>query len=122
MAAIKPPSWAKNAIPTPAGWRDPRSNELLKSQKISQDQIDSYLGVAEKKSKPKKGIAAEKVEEVIAPQPAPTQLNEAPVNHKSLDEMTKIELEATGRQHGIELDRRKSKGVLVEELKSVIIE
>ena len=50
MAAINPPSWAKNAVPTLTGWRDPRSNELLKSQAIAQEDIDSYMGVTEKKS------------------------------------------------------------------------
>ena len=34
--------------------------------------------------------------------------------------MTKIELEAVGREHGIELDRRKNKADLIEELKEVI--
>ena len=34
--------------------------------------------------------------------------------------MTKVELEALGREHGIELDRRKSKAALIEELKEVI--
>ena len=42
-------------------------------------------------------------------------LNEAP-SSKSMDDMSKKELEALGRQHGIELDRRKSKSDLVEEL------
>ena len=44
---ISPPSWAKNAVPTLNGWRDPRTNELLKSQSMSQEQIDSYMGVTE---------------------------------------------------------------------------
>lgn len=49
MAKINPPSWAKNAVPTPQGWRDPRTNELLKSQNFSDEQINDYLGVTEKK-------------------------------------------------------------------------
>ena len=36
--------------------------------------------------------------------------------------MTKLELESTGRQHGIELDRRKSKSDLIEELEEAIDE
>ena len=47
-------------------------------------------------------------------------LTEAPVGNKSLDEMTKVELEALGRQHGIELDRRKRKNVLVETMKDLL--
>ena len=34
--------------------------------------------------------------------------------------MSKIELEALGREHGIELDRRKNKADLIEELKEVL--
>ena len=34
--------------------------------------------------------------------------------------MTKVELEALGREHGIELDRRKNKSDLIEELKEVL--
>lgn len=47
-------------------------------------------------------------------------LNEAPANNKSLEEMTKLELEELGRQHGVELDRRKSKKTLVERMKSIL--
>ena len=50
----------------------------------------------------------------------PEMLTEAPVGNKSLDEMTKVELEALGRQHGIELDRRKRKNVLVETMKDLL--
>jgi hypothetical protein len=38
------------------------------------------------------------------------------MNNSSLEEMTKFELESLGRQHGIELDRRKRKDDLIEEL------
>ena len=33
--AIKPPNWAKGAIPTPQGWKNKRTGELLVAQKIS---------------------------------------------------------------------------------------
>ena len=41
--------------------------------------------------------------------------------HKPLDyeSMTKLELEELGRLHGIELDRRKKKSTLIEEVKKV---
>jgi hypothetical protein len=29
MAAIKPPRWCKDAIPSKEGWRHPKTNELL---------------------------------------------------------------------------------------------
>ena len=93
----------KGAVPTARGWEDPKSGELLKSQRISQGDIDAWHGVTEQVK------------------PAPTQmLNEAPPSNKSFDDMTKLELESTGRQHGIELDRRKSKSDLIEELEEAI--
>ena len=47
----------------------------------------------------------------------PVQLNEAPVNHKHLEEMTKEELDSLGQQHGVKLDRRLKKATLIQELK-----
>lgn len=89
----------RGAIPTSRGWENPKTGELLKSQKISQEQIDEWFGVSE-----------------------PAVLTEAPVANTSLDDMSKIQLEALGRQHGIELDRRKRKDDLVEELEEFIDE
>ena len=43
--AIKPPNWAKGAIPTPQGWKHKQTGELLISQKISQGQIDEFFGI-----------------------------------------------------------------------------
>ena len=37
-----------------------------------------------------------------------------------LNRMTKAELENLGREYGVELDRRKKKATLVEEIKSVV--
>ena len=34
--AISPPNWISYAYPSTQGWRDPRTNELLKSQAIPQ--------------------------------------------------------------------------------------
>jgi hypothetical protein len=95
----------KGAVPTTRGWEDPESGELLKSGRITQAQINEWHGVTEQVK------------------PAPTQmLNEAPPSNKSFNDMTKLELESTGRQHGIELDRRKSKNDLIEELEEAIDE
>ena len=95
----------RGAIPTSRGWENPQTGELLKSQKISQEQINEWFGITEQVK------------------PAQTQmLNEAPPSNKSFDDMTKLELESTGRQYGIELDRRKSKSDLIEELEEFIDE
>ena len=37
----------KNAIPTVKGWVHPKTGELLKSQRITQKQIDEFFGVPE---------------------------------------------------------------------------
>lgn len=60
------------------------------------------------------------VEEEMMHEEVTQVLTEAPANDKSLEEMTKVELEALGRQHGIELDRRKNKKTLVERMKSIL--
>lgn len=66
-------------------------------------------------------ITEEAVEEVMDDMDTQLEmLTEAPVNNKSLDEMTKRELEDLGRQHGVELDRRKSKKTLVDRMKNLL--
>ena len=98
-----------NAVATTRGWTHPRTGELLKSQRMSQGEADAHNGIVP--------IVEEvKVEEVIQ------QLNEAPANNKSLEEMNKIELEALGRTKGVELDRRESKSSLINQMKSLISE
>jgi len=105
--AIKPPAWAKDAVPTAKGWTHPRTGELLKAQKLKTEDIADYIN-----------------QDVIttAPPSMPEMLVEAPASDKSLEEMTKLELEALGRQHGIELDRRQNKSDLIVELEDHISE
>ena len=106
--AITPPNFQKDAIPTPQGWRHPRTNELLVSRKLSAEDINEYYGI-----KP----------EVTMLKESPTTFEEAKdelITEDDLESKTKLELEAIGREHGIELDRRKNKSDLIEELKEVI--
>ena len=106
--AITPPNFQKDAIPTPQCWRHPRTNELLVSRKISSEDINEYYGI-----KP----------EVTMLKESPTTFEEAKdelITEDDLESKTKLELEAIGREHGIELDRRKNKADLIEELKEVI--
>ena len=105
---MQPPNYQKDAIPTKQGWRHPRTGELLISRPMSQSAIDEYLGVS----------------------PEPQMLKESPTNFEeakvelmtedNLESMTKKELEDLGREHGIELDRRKNKADLIMELKEVL--
>ena len=106
--AISPPNFQKDAIPTPQGWRHPRTNELLVSRKLSAEDINEYYGI-----KP----------EVTMLKESPTTFEEAKdelITEDDLESKTKLELEAIGREHGLELDRRKNKADLIEELKEVI--
>ena len=43
------------------------------------------------------------------------------VGNKSIDSMTKLELEALARTKGVELDRRKSKSKLLEKVKDLLV-
>jgi len=100
---IKRPAWAKGAVPTQQGWRNPRTNELLKTMRISQSDIDAFYGVNEKmESNPK-------------------SLTESPTNEDEfiLEHMTKKELEEVAREKGVELDRRLNKVTLIEQVKSI---
>jgi len=129
--AISPPNYQKDAIPTPRGWTHPRTGELLKAQKLSEQQIGEYLGEVITSAPP------EPIEITINP----VSLTESPTTEEEfidevmieldedeywteddLDGMNKEELEELGREYNIELDRRKTKSVLVKELKEVMFE
>ena len=114
----------KGSHPTTRGWIDPKTGELLKSQKIPESFIAGFFG-------------ARMEEEVAPPPPAPE-----PVSHVMSDDtlemhvdggdcdcedcdcdpytckMSKRELEEYGRTVGIELDRRKTKNGMLEDLKA----
>lgn len=114
MSKIQAPAWCEHAIPTSNGWEDPDTGEVFKSGGFSQAQIDEWHGNLPEPETPPPSL------EVRRSLSGVSMLTEAPVGNKSLDEMTKIELEALGRQHGIELDRRKRKNVLVETMKDLL--
>ena len=88
--------------------------KILVSRKISSDEINEYFGAS--------------APEVTMLKESPTNVQEAKdelygdvtVEEDSLTSKTKLELEAIGREHGLELDRRKNKADLIEELKEVI--
>jgi hypothetical protein len=50
---IKPPPYCPNAQPTPIGWRDPRTREILAVRKLSQKDIDEYIASTMESSKNK---------------------------------------------------------------------
>ena len=48
---IKPPPYCKDAQPTPIGWRNPRTREILSVRKLSQKDIDEYIASTMEDSK-----------------------------------------------------------------------
>ena len=94
---ITPPNYQKDAVITPTGWRHPRTNELLISRNFTTEEIDEYNG-----------------NETVMLKESPTTMQEAKAHMTSdlqydLHAMSKKQVESVGRQHGIELDRRKNK-------------
>ena len=120
---IQPPSWAKHAVPSKHGWHDPRTNELLKSVRLSDAQINEYMGISEPQVLTE--VPHGPVDHLMHTHDDGTEHShdggDMPHEHDDLDSMTKLELEALGREHGIELDRRKTKADLVQELREHIL-
>jgi len=104
---IKAPGWCPNAIPTLKGWKHHVRPEILKPAKLTQEQIDEYNGVQ---------VLVEAEPAPIAP--TATMLTSA---DDDLSNMSKTELEEIGREHGIELDRRKSRKTLIDTLKGTML-
>jgi hypothetical protein len=107
---IKPPQWCSKAIPTVRGWKHHARREILKPMRFTQEQVDEYMNHIN--GEPEVIVEVPTIEE-------PAMLNEAPVPG-NLEDMTKVQLEALGRQNGIELDRRKGKKTLIDTVKKVL--
>ena len=111
---IKPPAWVatQGGIPTEKGWKHPNRNEILLNKKFTQAEIDEYLGTT------------------TAPASQPDPVNEADewmaedVNQDGiideLESMTKVQLEELGRNHGVELDRRKTRSTLISQMREIL--
>ena len=111
---IQPPNFQKDAIPTPQGWRHPRTGELLVSRKISEEAIEEYFSGS---------ISEEPVmltEALTNFQEAKVELMADDTLPSEYESMTKKELEALGKENGIVLDKRKNKAALIEELKEAL--
>ncbi len=92
---MKKAGWLKDGIATPRGIVTAHG-EMLKRRKMSEAQINEWNGYKAK-----------------APKPA--------VKPKlDLESMTKDQLEALGREHDIELDKREKKTSLIDVLKYVV--
>ena len=116
--AIKPPNYQKDAVPTIKGWKHPKTGELLVSTKISQKQIDEYLGVTP--AEPEAVVVDMHTETVID---MDEMIQDMTIEGKllaaqaaDLRSLTKAQLEELGREHGVELDRRLKKEDLIDQL------
>ena len=129
--AIKPPAWCAGAIPEMnKGWVDPNTNELLVSSRFTQAQVDEFYGVPSfediqdmnQEGKIEAGMAfADKVEPTVVDEDEwqAEDLNQDGVVDE-LESMTKKELELLGREHGVELDRRKTRKSLVSQMRNLL--
>jgi len=101
---IRPPSFAKNAIPTTRGWVRPDTNEILRAGSIAQKDIDEYLGLDTVKVEE----TVEEVEEnVMIDNSIVIEVeDEAEWEYEEIDlhSMTKAELLETSTEWGIEKD------------------
>ena len=113
--AIKPPNYQKDAVPTNKGWEHPKTGELLVSTKLSNAQINDYLGVTPVEPE---AVVIDMTADVqtmsVMDMNAEGKLLAAHV--ENLNSLTKAELEEVGREQGIELDRRLKKETMIEHL------
>ena len=107
---IKPPSWKKDAVPTAKGWKHPKTGELLLPKKLSEADIAEYMGTAVTLTEAPTN-AKEHAQEHVEP---------IEVDEDDLEDMTKLELEEIGREHGVELDRRQKKSTLIGKVKNLM--
>lgn len=129
--AIRPPAWCVGAVPElNTGWVDPNSGEVLISSRFTQAQIDEFYGVPSfqdiqdmnQEGKIQAAMAqAAKVEPTVVDE---DEWQAEDVNQDGeideLERMTKKELELLGREHGVELDRRKNRKTLIGQMKGIL--
>lgn len=123
---IKAPKWCSDAVPVAAkGWVSPKG-ELMSSSRFTQAQVDEWNGVTEtfvaaddKATVEGKWDAAE-MDMARFAAVSKDAMSYDHTDEEDLEAMTKLELELLGREHGVELDRRKTKATLVEQMKDLM--
>ena len=124
--AIKPPAWCVGAVPEMSrGWVDPNSNDLLVSSRFSQAQVDEFYGVPSFEDiqdiNDFKDIQAINQEgKIQAEMIRLGYSDDDTINDVDLKSMTKGQLEDLARDHGVELDRRKSKTTLIKTMRGIL--
>jgi len=123
---IKAPKWCSDAVPVASkGWVSPKG-ELMASSRFTQAQVDEWHGTTEtfvaaddKATVEGKWDAAE-MDMASFAAVSKDAMSYDHTDEEDLEAMTKLELELLGREHGVELDRRKTKATLVEEMKDLM--
>ena len=94
-----------NCVPTLRGWMR-EDGRIMVRWDFTQEEIDEWT-------------AAQGGQMLIEADPAPEPTLET-LNEGDLEGMTKLELEALGRENGVELDRRKNKSTLINTMKGIL--
>ena len=123
---IKSPKWCSDAVPVASkGWVSPKG-ELMSSSRFTQAQVDEWHGTTEtfvaaddKATVEGKWDAAE-MDMASFAAVSKDAMSYDHTDEEDLEAMTKLELELLGREHGVELDRRKTKATLVEQMKDLM--
>jgi hypothetical protein len=130
------PGWLRDAIATPRGFIS-KKGELLKAVRMTAAQCDEHNNRKREEAKtitldlstPVPTIASEpEVESVVEDEMTDTHSDieitvtgadedgDGILSEDELKKLTKAKLESVARDYGIEIDRRKSKKALLEEL------
>lgn len=117
--AIKPPSWCSRAVPTPRGWKHWATSEILLNKAFTQEQIDGFWAEKNGTAAPMEDLTDLITEGKIQAEMIRMEREEASED-VDLESMSKRQLEALGREHGVELDRRQTKNTLIEQMKDMI--
>jgi len=123
--AITPPAFQKDAVPSLKGWHHPKTNELLKSTRHTQAQIDEFNGITAVES-PIAIEIAEVVEDVVTLRwEQPVVIAEGIIDSTNdipddLEAMTKRQLEEYARGFGVELDLSLTRKALLDEVLSLV--
>ena len=94
-----------NCVPTLRGWMR-EDGRIMMRWDFTQEEIDEWN-------------AAQGGQMLTEADPAPEPQLET-LQEDDLQNMNKLELEALGREHGIELDRRKGKSTLINTMKGIL--
>ena len=140
MRTIEAPNWCSDAIPVLSqGWVSP-SGEVMVSSRFTQAQIDEWQKTntpvtadditivegkwdAEESRMAASGFVTNTMTNVDMPSVAAVSKDAMSFDHTDVDslkDMNKLQLEALGREHGVELDRRKTKKSLLKTMKDLL--